>query len=493
MENKQKPFKNQLEIFERISNFIDDINLQFKIHNIKELYLYNALINRTTFNDKYAINKHINSFKDFYEKNIENIINNEYTFNTENISYSDKVFIPIQKIFNLSDENEKKIIYQHLTGIFLLLDTRESYQHRLKNMFENTGDIGKKIIEIFLKIQSVLPDNFTWQQAIPIMVSSGLLQEIFSEFKKIDWNNIDQLIDICKQVYINLYSKEKYEDVDPIFKKIKNKYYIFNKFIRKYNKFARDMFSSISLTNLFSNNKDKNYDITKTCPETRNWKFPSTKCDSGDTSELTRFGTNQDNLLKNISSCISKDNKPLTFIDKMLDFITKDTLDNIDKKLEPIIINPMKITEKLFNQNLNNGHTNKQDNNNIDFNKTLNKVMGMFNGINISNKNSVNNTINRQDINNIFSKFTNNDNNILNKLIKNKGTIKNSEHTDILREALENKDIFGEPPSFEQSIPCIENLDLPIENTQKDIIKNLPRSQRRRLERIQRLKNKNKK
>lgn len=145
--------QNQLVAFKSIANFINDLADVFgdEFNNLK---LYSHLISKTTLSHEKAIDKHVNSFKDFVTKNREGIEKKDISlFVDTRIKYSQNVFLDMECIFKNADAETTTIIWQHILTISAIVDPtghakkilREENNNNPSNESEFLSDIIDKI------------------------------------------------------------------------------------------------------------------------------------------------------------------------------------------------------------------------------------------------------------------------------------------------------------------------------------------------------------
>lgn len=170
--------------FNTICNFIRDLNASFG-NKQKSLLLYGHLIEKTGLIHIEPVKKHIHIFKEFVEENQEAIEErNKSMFKTGVLSYSEKVAIDLQSIFETCDKEEEKVIWNHLLTISAVLNPIGKAKQILKTMSEKPK--GKE--ENFLKnimdkigseVEGMDGENMNPMQMIGSMMSSGAFNEIF--------------------------------------------------------------------------------------------------------------------------------------------------------------------------------------------------------------------------------------------------------------------------------------------------------------------------
>ena len=113
---------SELMTFQAILSFVNDINGVFGTEQ-KSLALYGRLIEKTTFSHVEAIRKHINAFKVFCIDSRDGLREkNPSKLSTQNIQYSDRVFINLRSLFMKADSDSKRAIWHHLLTISAIVD-----------------------------------------------------------------------------------------------------------------------------------------------------------------------------------------------------------------------------------------------------------------------------------------------------------------------------------------------------------------------------------
>lgn len=185
---------NSLISFKSIVNFTNDLGNIFssKQHSLR---LYCHLLNRTTFAHEKAISKHILAFRKFCMQNRDAIMSQDETKfvddrSDENkrsgktsssskcvrIHYSPNVFINIDAIFKLADDDTKKVIWKHLLVISACVDPASKAKQILQS---SKGKESELLTNIISKVeQHVDTDASNPLAAISSIMSSGVLTDL---------------------------------------------------------------------------------------------------------------------------------------------------------------------------------------------------------------------------------------------------------------------------------------------------------------------------
>lgn len=131
---------SQLAVFNAISKFISCLNECYGPKQLS-LQLYNTLLNKTTLSHTEAIEKHISLFKVFCTDNQEAILERKNDLiQNYNIEYSDKIKIDFKQIFELADNSEKSVIWNHILIICAYLNPQVRAKEILMKDKDNTNE-----------------------------------------------------------------------------------------------------------------------------------------------------------------------------------------------------------------------------------------------------------------------------------------------------------------------------------------------------------------
>jgi len=176
--------------FNTICNFIRDLNDSFGTRQ-KSLLLYGHLIEKTGLIHMEPVKKHLQIFRNFVQTNDDAIqARDKKKIKLGRISYSDKVAIDLQSIFQMADREEEKVIWVHLLTISAILHPEGQAKQTLKDLKNSrtasSGSGGGE--DNFLKnmmdkigeqIQSNDGQDVNPMQMIGSLMSSGVFSELF--------------------------------------------------------------------------------------------------------------------------------------------------------------------------------------------------------------------------------------------------------------------------------------------------------------------------
>ena len=172
---------NNLICFKAISNFTTELSESFATKQ-RSLKLYNRLINKTSISHDISIKKHIDAFRLFCISNRDAIITKNIDKITHTkISYSQRVYIDIVDIFNLSDNDTKKVIWEHILCISALVDpagkAKEILRDNLENGKSSSGETNF-LTDIIDKVEKHVDPNANPMEAVSSIMKSGIFTEL---------------------------------------------------------------------------------------------------------------------------------------------------------------------------------------------------------------------------------------------------------------------------------------------------------------------------
>lgn len=172
--------------FKAIVNFVNDLASEYRSKH-KPLKFYQRLINQTQIAHKEAIQKHINAFRSFCIMNRDLIIEkNSASLNESVITYSKRVYIDMNIIFELADDETTPIIWNHILTISAILDP----VGKAKDLLRKNADAGKTgeseanfLTDIISKVESNIDPNANPMEAVSSMLSSGVLTDLLGSMQ----------------------------------------------------------------------------------------------------------------------------------------------------------------------------------------------------------------------------------------------------------------------------------------------------------------------
>jgi hypothetical protein len=170
-----------LVTFKAISNFTTSLEEVFGKEE-RPLKLYVHLISKTTLAHEKAIQKHIEAFRTFCisnreafeQKNISKLVQTK-------ISYSERVYIDISKIFSRADKDTTDVIWKHLLTISALVDPTGKARQILKETARKGTGPAKEanfLNDIIDKVEKHVDPNANPMEAVSSIMNSGIFTEL---------------------------------------------------------------------------------------------------------------------------------------------------------------------------------------------------------------------------------------------------------------------------------------------------------------------------
>lgn len=158
--------ESKLQVFNAIAAFVQDLNTCFG-KKYKPVALYNRLVEKTTLQDVNAIDRHINAFRTFFNRNSRYILKQELD-SFSKVEYSDRVYLDISKLISSSSSPEDKdVIHKHLVKIFSLMNsgTKEA----------------REALETIAVVQSAAVDNKDFDIDLPNTTEGNFIKDTLDE------------------------------------------------------------------------------------------------------------------------------------------------------------------------------------------------------------------------------------------------------------------------------------------------------------------------
>ena len=172
---------SQLVIFNSIINFVKDLNDCFGT-KLMSLQLYNRILEKTTVSHKEAISKHIKLFSEWSSTNKQSILDKKYnTLIDSKISYSEKVYIDFDKIFEEADKDQESAIWKHILTICAYTNPDINAKQILKQDANNNSSEKDFLQNMIDKVEENVGDADNLgnpMQAVASMMSSGIFNEL---------------------------------------------------------------------------------------------------------------------------------------------------------------------------------------------------------------------------------------------------------------------------------------------------------------------------
>jgi len=186
----------KLELFNSIATFVSDLNTGFG-KKYKPVALYNRLIEKTTLKHEEAIERHINAFRTFFDRNPDFVKTKQIT-NNSLISYSDRVYLDIGKILHRSDHDSHEFIYQHLVTIYSLIYLGTEKSKEALNILQNCQQ------------SESLPSDMLSELNLPDSKEGDFLKHTISQMsQQIDMNNpMGSMMNMMSSGFLNNFMSD---------------------------------------------------------------------------------------------------------------------------------------------------------------------------------------------------------------------------------------------------------------------------------------------
>jgi hypothetical protein len=167
--------------FKAISNFVNDLDAFFS-KTQRSLKLYSRLLSKTTLSHSASIQRHVDAFRNFCRSNRDAISSKNYSeFSTNNIQYSDKIYINMQDIFKRADKDNCVVVWNHLLYISAIVDPSGKAKEILKENLASGKTSGKEtdfLTDIINKVEKNVDPNANPMEAVSSIMQSGLFTEL---------------------------------------------------------------------------------------------------------------------------------------------------------------------------------------------------------------------------------------------------------------------------------------------------------------------------
>ena len=175
-----------LLIFKAITSFVSDLN-EIYGEKQKPLLFYAHLIEKTGIIHEEPIKKHLSVFRTFITENETAILNKNYKlFKEKIIRYSDKVYIDMEQIFEMTtDVSNIDSIWQHLLTLSALLNPSGQAKEILRKEQTNPGTEEDFLSGLIDKVgKHVDPTSMNPMESMSTLMSSGVFTELMGDMDK---------------------------------------------------------------------------------------------------------------------------------------------------------------------------------------------------------------------------------------------------------------------------------------------------------------------
>lgn len=186
--------QSQILIFKAITGFISDIHSEFG-KKYKSVALYNRLLEKTGIMNNGPILKHIECFRQFFDKNRQAMEKQDIAFLVETkISYSSNVYVDVYQLISHTTEENAKIIWKHLLAIWNLIDPLSGATRIMKEHFASSSSSSDNKEQDFLsnimsKVQESaekanINEKSNPMEALTSLMQSGAMNDLVSGMYK---------------------------------------------------------------------------------------------------------------------------------------------------------------------------------------------------------------------------------------------------------------------------------------------------------------------
>jgi hypothetical protein len=178
--------ESQLKVFTKILSFVNEYKTAFPNESIA---LYYKLLKKTEVSNTNAINKHIEVFSTWLNKNREAVLKKKVEDIKEPLAFSAKVFLPLHESLQKADNETRNSIFKHLQVIYYRISPDDELRSVLELSIkegENIGISGKEG-DFLNKFMNKIENSFGSEefkdpmQATSAMISSGLFTELYQD------------------------------------------------------------------------------------------------------------------------------------------------------------------------------------------------------------------------------------------------------------------------------------------------------------------------
>jgi len=187
-------------IFKAITSFIKDMSEIYGDKN-KPLLLYASLLEKTGIMHSEPIKKHISIFQQFVMENEDAILGmKEELFKEKVIRYSEKVYLDIGEIFEMSKDVDRQSIWRHLLTLCALLNPSSQAKEILRREKEQKKEHAEEdfLSGLIDKVgKHIDPTSTNPMESMNNLVSSGVFGELMTNM---DQGMTDGTLDMQKMV-----------------------------------------------------------------------------------------------------------------------------------------------------------------------------------------------------------------------------------------------------------------------------------------------------
>ncbi len=173
----------QLIIFENYSTFIADLYDCFKAE-ILPIALYGRLMEKTSLVNKKSIHRHVQVCLEFFRENKDAVLAKNSKDIKSNFQYTDKIFIDIKNIIEVTDEKDViDSIWRHLLKILHMIDPEcEAKIELTKNDVKEEKFLNDMFNKIKAETEGIdMNETEDPMKAMSKMMQSGVITDIMND------------------------------------------------------------------------------------------------------------------------------------------------------------------------------------------------------------------------------------------------------------------------------------------------------------------------
>jgi len=174
--------------FKAVCNFVKALNEVFGERQVS-LQLYAHLLEKTGIVHEEPIRRHVSVFKHFLKANEANWTDRSLPLVFGELRYSEKVWIDLQRIFQIAGKDEQDVIWRHLVTIAAIVDPTGPAKALLRQWSTGGGGGEGKEEDFLADLLKKIMDNvdLTSQNPMDIvnsLLSSGALNDIMGSMNE---------------------------------------------------------------------------------------------------------------------------------------------------------------------------------------------------------------------------------------------------------------------------------------------------------------------
>ncbi|NDE16822.1 hypothetical protein EBZ80_18005, partial [bacterium] len=160
--------------FKAVCNFVKALNEVFGERQVS-LQLYAHLLEKTGIVHEEPIRRHVSVFKHFLKANEANWTDRSLPLVFGELRYSEKVWIDLQRIFQIAGKDEQDVIWRHLVTIAAIVDPTGPAKALLRQWSTGGGGGEGKEEDFLADLLKKIMDNVDLTSQNPMDIVNSLL------------------------------------------------------------------------------------------------------------------------------------------------------------------------------------------------------------------------------------------------------------------------------------------------------------------------------